>query len=91
MGKLKLSDASDLVKKGVLTEDSLKEMQTSGLVSSRSRSPKRYMLTANKKNVSPTLYFRGGSGQTDSKKMIELREEVNEIIRKYTKPIKNGG
>ena len=91
MGKLKLSDASDLVKKGVLTEDSLKEMQTSGLVSSRSRAPKRYMKPAKGKSVSPTLYFRGGSGQTDSKKMIELREEVNEVIKKYTKPIKNGG
>lgn len=90
MGKLTLNDANALIEKGVLTEDSLKEMQETGMVSSRARNPKRYMKTQDGKEVSPTLYFRGGSGHQESKQQIELRNKVNELIIKYTKPITNG-
>jgi len=91
MAKLTLNDANALVEKGVLTKDSLKEMQDSGMVSTRSRNTKRFMKAADGAEVSPTLYFRGGSGHAESPKMIELRNKVNELIEKYTKPIKNGG
>jgi|TARA_R110000824_G_scaffold19972_6_gene76222 hypothetical protein len=90
MGKLTLNDATALIDKGVLTEESLKEMQETGMVSSRARNPKRYMKTQDGKEVSPTLYFRGGSGHQESKQQIELRNKVNELIIKYTKPITNG-
>jgi|TARA_R110000824_G_scaffold43979_5_gene128357 hypothetical protein len=90
MGKLTLNDANALIEKGVLTEDSLKEMQETGMVSSRARNPKRFMKTADGVEVSPTLYFRGGSGHKESPKQIELRNKVNELIIKYTKPITNG-
>ena len=90
MGKLTLNDATALIDKGVLTEESLKEMKETGMVSSRARNPKRYMKTQDGKEVSPTLYFRGGSGHQESKQQIELRNKVNELIIKYTKPITNG-
>ena len=90
MGKLTLNDANALIEKGVLTKDSLKEMQDTGMVSTRARNPKRYMKTEDGTEVSPTLYFRGGSGHQESKKQIELRNKVNELINKYTKPITNG-
>tara|TARA_Y100000361_G_scaffold35225_2_gene29663 strand:+ start:3687 stop:3962 length:276 start_codon:yes stop_codon:yes gene_type:complete len=90
MAKLTLSDAQALVKNKVLTEESLKEMQDAGMVSTRTRNAKRYMKTADGADVSPTLYFRGLRGHQESPKMVELRNEVNKIIEKYTKPIKNG-
>jgi len=90
MGKLTLAAANKLVEEEILTEKSLKEMQERGQVSTRGRNPKRYMEAADKAQVSPTLYFRGGSGHPESPKMIELRKKVNQLIEKYTKPIKNG-
>jgi len=90
MGKLTHASAKELVESGVLTEKSLEEMQEKGMVSTRGRNPKRYMEAADGAKVSPTLYFRGGSGHPESPKQIELRNKVNELITKYTKPIKNG-
>ena len=66
-------------------------MQEKGMVSTRGRNPKRYMKAADGAQVSPTLYFRGGSGHAESPEQIELRNKVNELIKKYTEPIKNGG
>ena len=90
MGKLTHASAKELVESGVLTKKSLEEMQEKGMVSTRGRNPKRYMEAADGAQVSPTLYVRGGSGHPESPKQIELRNKVNELIEKYTKPIKNG-
>ena len=57
------------------------------MVSTRGRNPKRYMEAADGAQVSPTLYFRGGSGHPESPKQIELRNKVNELIEKYTKTV----
>ena len=91
MGKLSLANAEELVKEGVLTEESIEEMQKLGRVSTKTKNPKRFMKTADGASVSPTLYFRGGAGHGESPKMIKLRKEVNQLIVKYTKPITNGG
>ena len=84
MGKITVNEADALVKKGVLSNKTLKEMQTGGLVSTRRRGTKRYMKTADNKWVTPQLYFQGFSGGKYSNKMNEFKEEFNGLITKYT-------
>ena len=84
MGKLTVAEAEQLEKEGVLSAKAIKEMQNSGLVSSRKRNTRRYMKTANGNWVCPQLYFQGLNGSEYSKKMIEFREKFNALAQKYT-------
>ena len=43
MGKLTVAEAEQLEKQGVLSNKAIKEMQDSGLVSTRKRNTRRYM------------------------------------------------
>jgi|TARA_R100000501_G_C2595900_1_gene94449 hypothetical protein len=84
MGKLTVAEAEQLEKEGVLSSKAIKEMQNSGLVSSRKRNTRRYMKTANGSWVCPQLYFQGLKGAEYSKKMVEFREKFNTLVQKYT-------
>ena len=84
MGKLTVNEADTLVKRGVLSNKALKEMQSGGLVSTRRRGTRRYMKTADNKWVTPQLYFQGFSGGKYSNKMNEFKEKFNELIKEYT-------
>mgnify|MGYP003119276219 FL=1 len=84
MGRLTVNEAENLVKKGVLSNKSLKEMQDNGLVSSRRRGTKRYMKTADGNWVTPQLYFQGFKGSKYSNKMNEFKDKFNELIKQYT-------
>ena len=88
MGKLTVAEAEALQKEGVLTKASLQEMQDKGLVSSRTRNEKRVVKTANGTFVTPQFYFQGLDGSKYSKKMTELRNEVTNLINKYTTTVK---
>ena len=84
MGKLTVAEAEQLRKEGVLSDIAIKEMQDSGLVSSRKRNTRRYMKTANGTWVCPQLYFQGLNGNDYSKKMTEFREKFNALLNEYT-------
>ena len=84
MGKLTVAEAEQLKETGVLSARAVKEMQDSGLVSSRKRNSRRYMKTKTGGWVSPQLYFQGLKGAEYSKKMSEFREEFNTLLTKYT-------
>ena len=84
MGKLTVAEAEQLKKEGVLSDVAIKEMQDSGLVSSRKRNTRRYMKTANGTWVCPQLYFQGLNGNDYSKKMTEFREKFNALLNEYT-------
>mgnify|MGYP000019358793 FL=1 len=84
MGKLTIAEAEKLKKEGVLTEGTIREMQESGLVSSRQRNTRRYMKTANGNWVCPQLYFQGLNGNGYSKKMTEFRDKFNSLVSEYT-------
>ena len=84
MGKLTVAEAEQLRKEGVLSDIAIKEMQDSGLVSSRKRNTRRYMKTANGTWVCPQLYFQGLNGNDYSKKMTEFREKFNSLLNEYT-------
>ena len=84
MGKLTVAEAEQLQKEGVLSIKAVKEMQDSGLVSSRKRNTRRYMKTANGGWVCPQLYFQGLNGAEYSKRMVEFREKFNVLVQEYT-------
>ena len=85
MGKLKVSDANELLEKGIITEKTLIEMRDKGLVSTRSKSVERYIESSDDGIwVTPIFYYRGLGGSKYTSEMTELRAEVNKVIDKYT-------
>jgi hypothetical protein len=85
MGKLTVNEAEKLHTKGVITTAALQTMREEGLASSRTTTTKRWMKSANGKNVTPQLYFSGiGKDGEYSKKMIEFKNEFNTLREKYT-------
>lgn len=84
MGKLTVAEAEQLQKEGVLSQKAIKEMQDSGLVSTRKRNTRRYMKTAEGNWVCPQLYFQGLNGSEYSKRMIEFRTKFNTLLNEYT-------
>ena len=83
MGKLTGNDVETLKKEGILSATAIKEMEDKGLVTSRRKSNKKYIKTANGKLVSPLLYFQGIGKDKYSKRMVELRDEFNSLVSKY--------
>tara|TARA_R110002020_G_scaffold175963_1_gene367950 strand:+ start:435 stop:713 length:279 start_codon:yes stop_codon:yes gene_type:complete len=83
MGKLTVAEAEQLAEQGVLSNKAIKEMQDSGLVSTRKRNTRRYMKTANGTWVCPQLYFQGLNGKDYSKKMVEFRDKFNALVTEY--------
>jgi len=84
MGKLTVADANELLDKGVITKETLADMQEKGLVSTRSKSAERYIQSSNGSWVTPIFYFRGLGDGKYTQEMTELRTKVNEVIEKYT-------
>ena len=79
MGKITLTEAEGLVKKGVLSKTAFNKMQKDGLVGTRKRGVRRYIKTNEGTWVSPQLYFQGLNGKTYSNDMNTLRQEVNDV------------
>ena len=84
MGKLTVQEAQDLKESGVLSKKALTEMQDKGLVSQRRSSTRRHIKTKEGNLVTPQLYFQGLGEDTYSERMIELKNEFNNILNKYT-------
>jgi predicted transcriptional regulator len=84
MGKLTIKEAEDLQKSGVLSKKAVEGLQDKGLVSTRTRSNKRYIKTASGNFVSPQLYFQGIGKDKYSQEMNELKQKFNSLISEYT-------
>ena len=92
MGKITVKDATDLVKKGLLSEDDLKKLENENLVSKRASNPKKYVKSANGVYVEPMFYFKGlKKNGKYTKDMTKMRKEVNVIIGKYAVVKNNEG
>tara|TARA_R110002020_G_scaffold72272_4_gene186057 strand:- start:1961 stop:2245 length:285 start_codon:yes stop_codon:yes gene_type:complete len=90
MGKLTTKEAENLHKEGLLTDETLREMQNTGLVGRRARNERRVMKNKNGGYVTPQLYFRGLSRDGEySNKMTKFREKFNELVSEYTTTITN--
>jgi len=84
MGKLTVKDAEDLLKSEILSEESIAELQSKGMVSKQRQSAKRFIKTADNKWVEPKLYFRGAKGVEKSKNMESFISDYNTLLEKYT-------
>ena len=84
MGKLTVSEAEKLQSEGVLSKKAVEEMQEKGLVSTRRRSARRVMKTANGSYVTPQLYFQGLKGGKYSSKMTELKSKFLNLVNEYS-------
>ena len=92
MGKITVKDATDLVKKGLLSEDDLKKLENENLVSKRASNPKKYVKSANGIYVEPMFYFKGLKKDGKyTKDMTKMRKEVNVVIGKYAVVKNNEG
>lgn len=90
MGKLTTKEAENLHKEGLITDETLKEMQNTGLVGRRTRNERRVIKNKNGGYVTPQLYFRGLSRDGEySNKMTEFRTKFNELVAEYTTTITN--
>ena len=90
MGKLTTKEAENLHKEGLLTDETLREMQNTGLVGRRARNERRVMKNKNGGYVTPQLNFRGLSRDGEySNKMTKFREKFNELVSEYTTTITN--
>ena len=89
MGRLSVNEGEALKTKGILTDETVKEMQNEGLVSKRSRITARWIKTKANTWVSPQLYFQGLNKSEYSKDMTSFRGEFDKLVVKYctTKPI----
>jgi|TARA_R100001244_G_scaffold123502_1_gene93172 hypothetical protein len=84
MGKITLTEAEGLIKRGVLSKTAFSKMQKDGLVGTRKRGEKRYIKTAENTWVTPQFYFQGLNKKTESDEMKTLRQAVNDVIMKHT-------
>ena len=85
MGKITRKDATDLIDKGIITEEDLKEMENQNLVSKRGKTTKRYMKSDDGKWVEPMFYYKGLKKDGKySTKMTKLRTVVNQVITDHT-------
>tara|TARA_R110000803_G_scaffold162593_1_gene226233 strand:- start:2341 stop:2613 length:273 start_codon:yes stop_codon:yes gene_type:complete len=84
MGKLTMKETEDLQKAGILSKKAIEGLQEKGLVSTRARSSKRYIKTANGNLVSPQLYFQGIGKDKYSNEMNELKQKFNSLISEYS-------
>ena len=84
MGKLTVKDAEDLLKSEIISEESIAELQSKGMVSKQRQSAKRFIKTADNKWVEPKLYFRGAKGVEKSKNMESFISDYNTLLEKYT-------
>ena len=91
MGRLSVNEVEALKTKGILTDETVKEMQNEGLVSKRSRITARWIKTKANTWVSPQLYFQGLNKSEYSKDMTSFRGEFDKLVVKYctTKPTTN--
>ena len=83
MGKLTANDLETLQSAGIVDAKTAKGIKEKGLASERRHSVRKYMKTKDGKWVTPTLYWRGGSDTTSSKKMHEFKTKFTKLVDEY--------
>ena len=89
MGKLTVKQAEALVKEGLVKSETLEQMQSAGLVSTRRTSNKRYFKIGPNVYCSPQVYFQGIGKNKPTKKMLEFKTKVDALIEEYTFTLDN--
>ena len=87
MGKLSRSAALAMVENKELesfTQATFDKMVELGQIAKQRGNTERVIKTADNTWVMPTFYYKGLDGKKRSKKMLELREKINQLIADYT-------
>ena len=84
MGKVKQTDLDRLKESGLLSKSAEKALNSTGSVSKKTTTTRRFMKTKDGTFVSPSLYFRGGRGLEPSDEMIKFQTEYEKLVTKYT-------
>ena len=84
MGKLSRNKAIELLEGGTITQEAFDNMETAGQIAKQRGNTERVIKSKNNTWVTPMFYYKGLNGKERSKKMLELRDKVNQIIADYT-------
>ena len=67
-----------------LSQENFDKMEANGQIAKPKGSSERVFRTASNTWVPPQIYFQGLNKAKRSKKMIELKDKVNQLVSKYT-------
>ena len=84
MGKIKRETALKMVDDGQLSQENFDKMEASGQIAKMKGSSIRVMKTKSNTWVMPTFYYKGLDESKLSKKMVELRKKVLQLIAEHT-------
>jgi hypothetical protein len=84
MGKLSRKQAVKMLNEGTITQESFDKMEDAGQIAKQRGNTERVIRSANNTWVTPMFYYKGLNGKQRSKKMLELRDKVNQLIADYT-------
>jgi|TARA_Y100000034_G_scaffold27984_1_gene33628 hypothetical protein len=86
MGKLSRKQAERMLSQKTISQEAFDKMEQTGQIAKKRGNTERVIRSANNTWAIPTFYYKGLNGKKRSKKMIELREKVNQLITEYTVP-----
>ena len=84
MGKIKRETALKMVEDNQLSQENFDKMEASGQIAKPKGSSERVIRTASNTWVTPQFYFQGLNKSKRSKKMLELKDKVNQLVIEYT-------
>ena len=86
MGKLSRKQAVNMLNDGTITQESFNKMEDAGQIAKQRGNTERVIKSANNTWVTPMFYFKGLNKSKRTKKMLELREKINQLILDFTVP-----
>ena len=86
MGKLSRKKAIELLEGGTITQEAFDNMEEAGQIAKERGNTERVIRTGSNTWVTPMFYFKGLNKSKRTKKMLELREKINQLILDFTVP-----
>jgi len=86
MGKLSRKQALNMLDAETITQESFDKMEAAGQIAKERGNTERVIRTGSNTWVTPMFYFKGLNKSKRTKKMLELREKINQLILDFTVP-----
>tara|TARA_R100000789_G_scaffold39259_1_gene41331 strand:+ start:347 stop:634 length:288 start_codon:yes stop_codon:yes gene_type:complete len=86
MGKLSRKQALNMLDAETITQESFDKMEAAGQIAKERGETERVIRTGSNTWVTPMFYFKGLNKSKRTKKMLELREKINQLIVDFTVP-----
>ena len=84
MGKLSRKKATEMVESGTISQDNFDKMEAAGQIAKERGNTERVIRTGSNTWVTPMFYFKGLNNSKRTKRMLELREKINQLIINFT-------